>query len=221
MSAFLGPIHYMMFNKIRIAAERSREVIDVFKNKFGNDAEETIKAVLPEGPMDFGDTPLDELIGNNPIHQFLQGLINELETAEANLVTALLYRFPDEGREVLKEAFRSHGQKTAREKIGGNTDANLDLNGIGNFIGQTYLEGMPCDQVSSYNRNGENSMQVNHSECLHLAKWESVGAPVDVMCELLDEWVSGSASVLNSGVSLERTSAIVKGADSCSCTIKI
>ena len=221
MSAFLGPIHYIMFEKIKIAANRSHEVIEVFKNKHGKDAEETINAVLPEGPITFGETPLDEIIGNNPIHQFLQGLINEIETAEANLVTALLYRFPDDGKETLKEAFRVNGEKTAKSKIGDSSPAHLDLNGISNFIGQTYLEGMPCDQVSAYNRSSENSLQVDHSECLHLSKWESVGAPVDVMCELLDEWVSGSASALNAGASLTRSSSIVKGAPSCSCTINI
>lgn len=218
MSMFLGPIHYIMFNKIRVAAGRSLAVIETFKKKYPSETEETVKTALPEGVSDFGDTPLEELMGDNPIHQFLQGLIDKVETDEATLVTALLYRFPDDGRELLLEAFRSHGAETAEKALAGNGNER-DLNTVVNMLGEHYLEGMPCDQVSSYDSNGENSIEVTQSDCLHMPKWESAGAPVETMCELLDGWVAGFANAVSPGIKMERSAAIVKGADACRCLI--
>lgn len=219
MSMFLGPIHYVMFDKIKTAAGRSRAVIDAFKNRFGVEAEETINATLPDGPVDFGDAKLEELLGDNPIHQFLQELIDRVETVEATLVTALLYRFPEESRELLSDAFRKHGEETAHKVANDGSEAGLQT--IANSLGQIYLEGMPCDQVSSFSLKGERSMQVDHTNCLHREKWETVGAPTEIMCELLDEWVLGFARGLNSGAKLERQASISKGADTCTCILKV
>jgi len=219
MSMFLGPIHHMMFSKIKIAADRTRAVIDAFKGKFGADAEETIKAALPEGAIDFGDTPLEELLGSNPIHQFLQGLIDQIESAEGALVTALIYRFPDDGKDLLVSTYRNHGEEVAKKQSGGSDHGPLDLNGIANFLNQVYLEGMPCDVVSSYAQNDDGSMRVDHNDCLHRAKWENAGAPAEIMCELLDTWVEGCAKSLNPSAKIERESAIITGADKCTCTL--
>jgi hypothetical protein len=210
-----------MFSKIKIAADRTRAIIDAFKGKFGADVEETIKAALPEGAIDFGDTPLEELLGSNPIHQFLQGLIDRIESAEGTLVTSLLYSFPDDGKELLLATYQNHGEETAKKQSGGSGNGPLDLNGIANFLNQVYLEGMPCDVVSSYAQNGDGSMRVDHNECLHRSKWENSGAPVEIMCELLDAWVEGCAKALNPGAKIDRESSIITGGEKCTCTISI
>ena len=214
MSMFLGPIHYIMFNKIKIAAGRSKAVISTFGKKYPTETGETVQAALPDGPVDFGNAPLDDILGDNPIHSFLQSLIDKVETSEAALVTALLYRFPDDGKELLLESFKSHGTETAKA-----LEAESAGQGIDNMLMQHYLEGMPCDQVSSYQTDGNGTMIVEHSECLHKPKWESAGAPFETMCELLDMWVEGFASVVKPGVKLERTQAISKGDSKCSCKL--
>lgn len=214
MSMFLGPIHYIMFNKIKIAAGRAAAVISAFEKKYPAEAGETVQAALPDGVVDFGDAPLEEILGDNPIHSFLQSLIDKVETSEASLVTALLYRFPDEGKEILMEAFRSHGAETAVAQ-----EAESAGQGVENMLMQHYLEGMPCDQVSSYRTDGNGSTIVEHSDCLHKNKWESAGAPFETMCELLDTWVEGFASAVKPGVKLERTQAIAKGDSLCSCKL--
>ena len=219
MSMFLGPIHYLMFNKIKIAADRSRHLVEAFAAKYPSETEETVKAALPDGLPDLEGKDLAEILGDNPIHQFLQSLIDKVETAEAGLTMAFLYRFPDDGREITLEAFRSHGAKTAEQVTGGQA-GNGDLNTLYNLLSQHYLEGMPCDVVSSYNPNG-NNMEVLHTDCVHKPKWESAGAPVELMCELMDAWVEGFARAVNPAFTLERKSAISKGADACSCNIKL
>ncbi len=217
MSMFLGPIHYIMFNKIKTAAGRSRVVVETFKKKYPQETEETVKAVLPEGLVDFGDTALDELLGDNMIHPFLQGLIDHVEIAEAKLVTALLYRFPEDGKDLLKEAFKSHGAQTATKAMASQNGAERNIGTALNILGEVYLEGMPCDQVSSFSSNDPDTMDVEHNDCLHRNKWEKVGAPLETMCELLDNWIEGCVQEINPNIKLERETAIIKGSSTCRC----
>lgn len=220
MSTFLGPIHYMMFNKIKIASDRSRFIMEAFREKHGSPADETLKSALPNGLVDFGDAPLDELLGDNPIHQFLQGLIDQVETAEATVVTALLYRFPDDAEQILEESFFEHGRRTGEKLIKDQPNA-APLTVFQQVVGSNYLEGMPCDQVSSYRMLGKGSLEVTHSDCLHKAKWEEAGAPTHVMCKLMDKWVEGCAKAVSPGLSIKRDTSIVNGGTECRCTVSL
>lgn len=220
MSMFLGPIHYVMFNKIKIAAGRAAAVISLFEEKHPEQTREAVQAALPDGVVDFGGRSLEEILGDNPIHQFLQSLIDRIEQSEATLVTALLYSFPDDGKALLMEAFRAHGARTAKTSIDGDEQARgADL--IEKTLSLNYLEGMPCDPGGSYMKNGNSAIEVTHSDCLHMRKWESVGAPVETMCELLDAWVEGFIDAVSTGAKLERTQAIAKGASGCSCRLTL
>ena len=221
MSAFLGPIHYMMFGKIKIAADRSRVIIDTFSAKYPAETAETVKAALPEGLISFEGAALDQLIGDNPIHQFLQGLIDRIEVNEAALVTALLYRFPDDAEKLLAKAFYDHGFAVAKAELGNNTAAGQEMGLLQNIIGKNYLEGMPCDAVSSYRRTAPETLDVTHSECLHGPKWEAAGAPAHVMCHLLDQWVLGCAHAVNPKITLTRSSSLVDNARECRCSIAL
>jgi len=220
MSAFLGPIHYMMFNKIKIAADRSRFVVEAFKEKHGAVADETVKAALPDGLVDFGQTKLDEMIGDNPIHQFLQGLIDGVEIAEAALATAFLYRFPDDAEQILEKAFYDHGFQTAKKLLDGKPNGS-PIQTFQQVIGANYLEGMPCDQVSSYQPQNKTSVEVSHSDCLHKMKWDEAGAPAHIMCKLLDKWVEGCAKAIDPTMTLSRSESIVNGATECRCSVSL
>jgi hypothetical protein len=220
MSTFLGPIHYMMFNKIKIAADRSRFVIEAFRAKHGADAEETVKSALPDGPIDFGQTKLEDLLGDNNIHQFLQGLIDRVEMAEAGLATALLYRFPNDAEQLLKKAFHDHGFQTTQKLLNGQSNG-APLQTFQQIVGANYLEGMPCDQVSSYQPLNKTSLEVSHTDCLHRAKWAEAGAPAHIMCNLLDNWVLGCANAIDPKLTISRSEAIVDGATECRCSVAL
>lgn len=220
MSMFLGPIHYMMFGKIKTAADRARAVVEAFRAKYPAETDAVVKAALPNGLIDFSGKDLEELIGDNPIHGFLQGLINDVETAEAALVTAFLYRFPDDGEAVLKKAFYDHGFSTARNEMGEAGNGGNPLMMFQRIIGGHYLEGMPCDQVSSYRMAG-NSLEISHTDCLHRPKWEAAGAPAAVMCELMDQWVLGTARAVNPGITLVRQTSIIGGNGECRCSVAL
>ncbi len=222
MSLFLGPIHYLMFGKIKTAADRSRMIIDTFKAKYPAETAETVKAALPEGLINFEGVTLEQLIGDNPIHQFLQGLIDRIEVNEAALVTAMLYRFPDDAETLLAKAFYDHGFSVAKRELGDSpAAAGQEMAVFQNIIGKNYLEGMPCDSVSTYRRTTPQTLDVAHSECLHGSKWDAAGAPAHVMCRLLDQWVLGCAHAINPKISLTRGASIVDNAQECRCSITL
>lgn len=221
MSAFLGPIHYLMFGKIKTAADRSRLIIETFKAKYPAETAETVKAALPEGLITLEGVTLEELIGDNPIHQFLQGLIDRIEVNEAALVTALLYRFPDDAEKLLAKAFYDHGFSVAKRELGNSPAAGQEMAMVQNIVGKNYLEGMPCDSVSSYRRTAPETLDVTHTECLHGPKWDAAGAPAHVMCHLLDQWVLGCAQAVNPKIILIRDASIVDKARECHCSIAL
>ncbi len=221
MSLFLGPIHYMMFGKIKTAADRSRRIIATFAEKYPVETAETVKAALPAGIIDLSNASLEELLGDNPIHQFLQGLIDKVEINEALLATALLYRFPDDAEELLAKAFYEHGFAVAREELQ-NAPAGADKFSLFQGIVQRhYLEGMPCDAVSHYRMTAPAALEVSHSDCLHHAKWEAAGAPFHTMCHLMDRWVLGCAHAIDPKITLTRSASIADGARACRCQIAL
>ena len=87
MSAFLGPIHYWLYNKIQLQEELIREIVSfgeesswkVFSDK--KLAEETVNKEL---------RPLNELIDVMNIHGWLQERIQDAESRYALLVTRIL-----------------------------------------------------------------------------------------------------------------------------------
>ena len=87
MSAFLGPIHYWLYNKIQLQEELIREIVSfgeksswkVFSDK--KLAEETVNKEL---------RPLNELIDVMNIHGWLQERIQDAESRYALLVTNIL-----------------------------------------------------------------------------------------------------------------------------------
>jgi len=220
MSMFLGPIHYMMFGKIKTAAGRSHAIVETFRAKYPAETDEAVKAALPDGLVDFGNATLDELLGENPIHQFLQGLIDTVEVAEASLVTALLYRFPDDAEALLAKAFFEHGRATCKNALNGNAGSS-PLNAFQQMLSVHYLEGMPCDQVSSFRMKDANTLEVSHSECLHRAKWEEAGAPAHIMCKLLDQWARGCGNAIDPKITLERSASIVEAGNGCVCKVTV
>lgn len=222
MSAFLGPIHYLMFGKIKIAADRSRMIIEAFNAKYPAETAETVKAALPDGLISFEGITLEDLIGDNPIHQFLQGLIDRIEVTEAALVTALLYRFPDDAEKLLAKAFYDHGVSVAKRELANSpATTGQEMALVQNIVGKNYLEGMPCDSVSSYRRTAPETLDVTHTECLHNPKWDAAGAPAHVMCHLLDQWILGCAQAINPKITLTRDASIVEKARECHCRITL
>ena len=83
MSAFLGPIHHWLFNKITLFEDLEKDTNRSVAAKYGdqaltiqNEAEEKYGACIPE-------LPLENLIDTNNIHGWLQNRISIAEKRQA------------------------------------------------------------------------------------------------------------------------------------------
>jgi len=80
MSAFLGPIHYWMYEKIKNVMMRETAIFSAFYEKYGKEIESVCGKTKQEMDTKDIETPLDQLIGDSPIHGWLANRIKEIET---------------------------------------------------------------------------------------------------------------------------------------------
>lgn len=190
MSLFLGPIHYWMYGKIVNAWRRQGEILKTFCNEYGD------KVILVAGrsPADYekfnNGLPLEKIIGNNPIHGWLQEQINFVEMEEAKLISILIKNFGATALEVAKQGAFTFGTKCAAEALKGNSNARGNPSTAYELFLDYDLDGMPCDYVTEV-REGGRGISVKHYECLHYRNWSKIDVPFDGMCEIVRSWIKG------------------------------
>lgn len=140
MSKNLGPVHYMMYEKIKFQDEVTSFLMD------GNT--EKIDAKIP--PV--SKNPLDEIIDQDNIHGFLSSKIDVVEN-RLNMAFAMADKIDEKLYEL--------GKKKASEKnFSSLEEVFQDLN--------TYLlDGMPCDNALSAMMDDEGSLFLVTNENLH------------------------------------------------------
>ncbi len=218
MSMFLGPVHHWLYRKITLGAERSLAIEDAFKHAFGEDADPILREVDDRYPPFPTGLPLEEIIGDSPIHAFLQGLIRMVETREGALVRAFSERFGDRAVDVAVEAAREEGKRVGEEAAGEVVPG--DMESLFRALYDRMLDGMPCDQGASP-EFGDNRLLIRQTECLHSNNWKDVGADLDVMCRITGSWIEGFLQGASPDLSYSIEESIVCGADECRYRISV
>lgn len=211
MSAFLGPIHYWMFKKIQTVESRAFAVASALEAA-GRGGE--VRKLLDEYGARLEGRDLAEILGDNPIHQFLSGLIAKVEVLESRLVEAA----GDDFGKALKAA-EEHGAKTAETALE-NAAKPENFEQMYQIINDYQLEGMPCDPGAEVGMtNGV--MRYDHSTCNHMPNWRFTGVDVGRMCDLANAWLSGFIKGLNKDASFSVEKTIAKGAASCHAQLRL
>lgn len=179
MSAFLGPIHFWLYNKIQIQQTIVDEIL-----KLG----ETIQSGLTE-KLDsiYGESerrPLEEAIDQGNIHGWLQEHVSQVEYKLAYSITSLLKEKPE-----LIEEFKVIFYKVAKEKA-----ADLDKTSaekIYKAISDSLLDGMPCDHANTVVEQSEDKAIWKRNNCVHKSYWEEVEGDVSNYYLLREEFIKG------------------------------
>ena len=79
MSAFLAPIHYWLFNKIRQVEQREQKLFEQASEMCGSSAEELREQVWQSYGSPLPEKDLSEMIDQSNIHGWLQKQINIVE----------------------------------------------------------------------------------------------------------------------------------------------
>lgn len=180
MSAFLGPIHYWLYNKIQLQEELVQRILEISKNSgWGSNLDEQLDAACGAG-----DTrPLEECIDQSNIHGSLQEKIKLVEVRLAFLVTELTKENPERLAELEKAAYR-FGQQHSIEKEVHAKDAFQALS-------DRLIDGMPCDHVNMMLEQDENAVVWRQTQCVHHGYWEQVGGDVSVYYSLRSQMIKG------------------------------
>jgi len=158
---------------------------------------------------------LEEIIGDNPIHQFLSGLIAKVQVFESQLVEASGDAF-----ETALAAVEEHGRQTATQALGGKPGPD-NYEDIYRYINDYQLEGMPCDPSAEVDLAPEGPMSYAHSACNHIQNWRYTGVDIKKMCDITNTWLKGFVNGLNDKAQFSVDNTIAKGANSCGATVKM
>ena len=159
MSAFLGPIHFWLYNKIGNQELLTKEIAALAaENSWIKDAENYIKT-LP---------PLETVIDEGNIHGWLQAQITDAETRYASLVTKILSE--DEKRLAdLCAAAERFGKEHALTA----ETAEEVYKAFEDF----FVNGMPCDRVNAVTGSSAEKLSWEMTQDIHSPYWGGDSSP--------------------------------------------
>jgi len=200
MSLVLGHIHYWLYDQIKVVEDREVELVDAFKEKYGQDVEGIVSKVRAEYGELKGDTPLEDLIGESHIHPWLEGAISTAQSREAALVRELQDNYDDQ--ELLVDTYRQNGATVAQEGL--KEIKSNDLRTAFELLKNTLVERMPCDRLSAVVKSEEDIIVWRHDIKLHIEFWKKAEAPVELMHKLYSNWIESFITTVNPEIKHER-----------------
>ncbi|WP_029319087.1 hypothetical protein [Butyrivibrio sp. AE3004] len=192
MSAFLGPIHFWLYDKILFQEKITAKIADkAIANGWISDAcDFENKYVQKELPA------LESVIDESNIHGWLQGRINDAEKRYAQMIDILLSEKEDHRDDILKEAYIAGNQKAV--------SGGLSPDRVYKLFEDTFVNGMPCDRVNSVIGQGDDFIIWSQSRDIHGQYWEDTECGVGMYYLLREQIMRGMLE--NSGYILQTIS---------------
>lgn len=189
MSAFLGPIHHWLYNKI----QQQQAIVDelyVLADKQQLPLEAECNNLYGE----FENKPLEEMIDTGNIHGWLQERVSQVEYKYAYSITKLLSTNPDLQASI-KAIVINNGRNlaiTLKEYL-------LDATGIYKAITDNLLDGMPCDHANRVLKQNSEEVIWQKTLCVHCPYWEEVDGDITIYYDLRDAWLEAFITELGYG----------------------
>lgn len=202
MSAFIGPIHYWLYGKIKIVNQREAYIFEKASELCGSTAEELRETVWQTYGAPLPDTDLSDLIEHDNIHGWLHRQIQLAESREAALIKELLAMCA--AQDLIKESFIAHGKitgKTAKEA--GKQDVS-NASGLYKILNDYYLNGMPCDQGDMIVSSTDEELIWESDTCLQAPNWKRAGADSTLMMEFYQNWIQAFIHEINPAYHFEQ-----------------
>lgn len=158
MSAFLGPIHFWLYNKIQFQENLIDELVAYVTAKGWSDKVDQYVST--------DRRKLDEVIDEANIHGWLQSRIHDAEGRYAALV---IDAAGDDAEkfDALKEAARDFGAKQGLQAA----TAPEAFHRLDDLL----LDGMPCDQVNRVRESDDARIAWDRTMDLHSEFWQGHG----------------------------------------------
>lgn len=197
MSAFLGKIHYWLYNKIQLHEKLIEDIAEAAK-KNGYDSEELLnRSFIKYGYPITGS--LEENIEHSNIHGWLQERIISVESRLAYVVTELLNSNIIKKEEV-SDIFYQNGVSTMK-RLEVREGAPKDFFSL---IFDYMLEGMPCDRVNEVVEDDENKIVWRTTSDIHKDYWQQVSGDVNNFNSFVAAWINGFLNESGTGYKYSR-----------------
>ena len=181
MSAFLGPIHLRMYQRILHQDVFGQSLLNLAQKKeWDISFIESVKYPAAENKL------LEDIIDQENIHGWLSNAVENCERRFAKIVCNLL-KDDDSRLADAKCLMQTLGTKYKAEK-------NLTAEDAYTLIHDALLDGMPCDFPFETILSTPDEVKWRISHCPHSPYWEAENCNVDVYYSLRDSWVKGFLS---------------------------
>ncbi|KAE9634521.1 hypothetical protein GND95_07585 [Defluviitalea raffinosedens] len=189
MSAFLGPIHYWLYNKIVLFEALEKSLVETYINQYGKSIGEIyIKYCDRYGDPVSIDEPLENIIDQSNIHGWLQGKISIAETRQAAFLNEVLNIHGKQALHLASDIYSRQGAAAGKRSQSQEAPSSAPelFKALNNYI----LDGMPCDRVNEIIVSEEECMEWKTVFCLHIGYWNAAGADPDIFYTLRKQWIS-------------------------------
>ena len=184
MSAFIGPIHYWLYGKIRLVNQRQEFLREKVSELCGATAEELWEQVTQSFGEPLPEKDLNELIAHDNIHGWLQRQINLAESREAAFIKELTDACGGAAEDLINRAFAEHGRQTGAAAAASGRYEMSSSAGILKALNDHYLNGMPCDA-------GDCVMSI------HQPNWQRTGVNTAEMRRYYEQWLKAFVQGMN------------------------
>lgn len=187
MSAFLGPIHTWLYNKIKFQDELIKRIRNVVSQK-GYEDELLSQLDHRYGTLEEGE--LADIIDENNIHGWLQERITVVENRLAFLITIVTDEHPERIIDI-NDAVYEFGKEHSVQK-------GISIKEAYGYLDNLLLNGMPCDRVNEVTNEDENSIAWNQTADIHKSYWDMIHGNVDYYYAIRKSLIVGI--IENSGI---------------------
>lgn len=198
MSAFLGKIHYWLYDKIKLHEKLIETIVGLAEMNGYNS-----QTLLNESYSKYGFPViglLENEIEHTNIHGWLQERIISVESRMAYVITELLSK-----NVITKEDIADIFYQNARSIMLELRADKCFPQDLFNLIFDYMIEGMPCDRVNEIIENNELMIKWRIKKDLHKDYWNSVKGNVDNFYYFRDSWINGLLSANSTGYRYIRT----------------
>lgn len=158
MSAFIGPIHSWLYNKIVFQNKLADIVLNIAQDK-GYDLKTSADSIYGKLEKD----ELENIIDKSNIHGWLQEKVNLVENRLAYTVTTLL-KLEEESMETILAEIKYFGKDNS--KINSKNAEEIYV-----LLEEVLLNGMPCDRVNSIEEKSEEMVIWRQNIDIHDKYW--------------------------------------------------
>ena len=180
MSAFLGPIHTWLYNKIVFQDQLTTAILEGAEKKGYNPGlkkeVEGIYGNLPEGN-------LEDIIDESNIHGWLQTQVSLVENRLAYVVTKLLKEDQERLNFIMGIAY-NYGKAHA-------LNAGATARDAFELLENSLLNGMPCDHVNRVTEETEEKICWEQMVEIHEPYWNQVDGKLEYYYDIREALVKG------------------------------